>query len=267
MKKINIPIDQNSYNVYLGHDIFDQLFKLVNKLKLNKNIMLIVDKKLYDIRKHEIDLLRKTYSGKLNILVIQATEKLKDENGQQPEAATDHVCVHLIESGRLKKSDLKRAVAFREQNGGELITLLVRLGLVSERDVALIRDGTVLTSPSSVNMGFYSASSSIDFYFKSIFGGTFWGFSSNLTGSPTSFDLETFTDTNNSLGFGGSIIVQQGIDDWIFHMDDPASVDDDDNDFVVRVHVEPTSAIPVPPAIWLFGSGLIGLIGLARRKT
>ena len=138
---------------------------------------------------------------------------------------------------------------------------------VSERDVALIRDGTVLTSPSSVNMGFYSASSSIDFYFKSIFGGTFWGFSSNLTGSPTSFDLETFTDTNNSLGFGGSIIVQQGIDDWIFHMDDPASVDDDDNDFVVRVHVEPTSAIPVPPAIWLFGSGLIGLIGLARRKT
>ncbi len=77
MKKINIPIDQNSYDVYLGHDIFDQLFKLVNKLRLNKNIMLIVDKKLYDIRKHEIDILRKTYSGKLNILVIQATEKLK----------------------------------------------------------------------------------------------------------------------------------------------------------------------------------------------
>ena len=27
------------------------------------------------------------------------------------------------------------------------------------------------------------------------------------------------------------------------------------------------SAIPVPPAIWLFGSGLVGLIGAARRKT
>ncbi len=36
----------------------------------------------------------------------------------------------------MKKSDLKRAEAFREQNGGDLITLLVRLGLVSERDVA-----------------------------------------------------------------------------------------------------------------------------------
>jgi len=28
-----------------------------------------------------------------------------------------------------------------------------------------------------------------------------------------------------------------------------------------------TAIIPIPPAVWLFGSGLIGLIGLARRKT
>ena len=27
------------------------------------------------------------------------------------------------------------------------------------------------------------------------------------------------------------------------------------------------SAVPVPPAVWLFGSGLVGLIGVARRKT
>ncbi len=27
-----------------------------------------------------------------------------------------------------------------------------------------------------------------------------------------------------------------------------------------------TSAVPVPAAVWLFGSGLIGLIGIARRK-
>ena len=27
------------------------------------------------------------------------------------------------------------------------------------------------------------------------------------------------------------------------------------------------TAIPVPAAAWLFGSGLVGLIGLARRKT
>lgn len=28
----------------------------------------------------------------------------------------------------------------------------------------------------------------------------------------------------------------------------------------------PASAVPVPPAVWLFGSGLIGLIGIARRR-
>ncbi len=28
-----------------------------------------------------------------------------------------------------------------------------------------------------------------------------------------------------------------------------------------------TSAVPIPAAAWLFGSGLIGLIGLARRKS
>ncbi len=66
---------------------------------------------------------------------MQATEELKN-NTKQSDTVEDEVCVYLIESGRLKKPDLKRAETFREQNGGNLITLLVRLGLVSERDVA-----------------------------------------------------------------------------------------------------------------------------------
>ncbi len=77
MKKIKIPIEQNEYNVYLGHDIFNRLFNIVEKLKLNKNIMLIIDEKLYGIRKSEINNLIKTYNGKLNIMVIKASEKLK----------------------------------------------------------------------------------------------------------------------------------------------------------------------------------------------
>ena len=32
------------------------------------------------------------------------------------------------------------------------------------------------------------------------------------------------------------------------------------------VHDGDVSAVPVPAAVWLFGSGLLGLIGLARRK-
>jgi len=67
---------------------------------------------------------------------VEATEELQSKEVKPISAVEDEVCVHLIESNRLKKADLKRAEAFREQNGGNLITLLVRLGLVSERDVA-----------------------------------------------------------------------------------------------------------------------------------
>jgi len=67
---------------------------------------------------------------------VQATEIVKNNSTQQVDSIEDEVCLYLIESGRLKKADLKRAETFRDQNGGDLITLLVRLGLVSERDVA-----------------------------------------------------------------------------------------------------------------------------------
>jgi len=27
-----------------------------------------------------------------------------------------------------------------------------------------------------------------------------------------------------------------------------------------------STVVPIPPAFWLFGSGLLGLVGMARRK-
>lgn len=48
---------------------------------------------------------------------------------------------------------------------------------------------------------------------------------------------------------------------------------DTDNDIVTQLHASATmnitlvDPVPVPPAVWLFGSGLIGLIGIARRKA
>ena len=35
----------------------------------------------------------------------------------------------------------------------------------------------------------------------------------------------------------------------------------------LQVDVRIVPAVPVPAAVWLFGSGLVGLIGLARRKA
>ncbi|MBT8048771.1 MAG: type II secretion system ATPase GspE [Xanthomonadales bacterium] len=48
----------------------------------------------------------------------------------------DPVCAYLLDNRRLKSADLKRAVSYQEQHGGNLVTLLVRLGLASEHDVA-----------------------------------------------------------------------------------------------------------------------------------
>jgi len=51
-------------------------------------------------------------------------------------AVEDPVCAFLLDNGRLKSADLKRAQSYQEQHGGDLVQLLLRLGLVSERDLA-----------------------------------------------------------------------------------------------------------------------------------
>ena len=68
-------------------------------------------------------------SGELTVSTTQA-----ESSGEA--APVNPLCAHLMESGRLKQTDFKRAVTYQEQHGGDLVTLLVRLGLVSERDVA-----------------------------------------------------------------------------------------------------------------------------------
>jgi len=46
------------------------------------------------------------------------------------------LCRLMVEQGRLRPEDLQRAKSYRDQHGGNLLNLLVRLGLVSERDLA-----------------------------------------------------------------------------------------------------------------------------------
>jgi general secretion pathway protein E len=75
---------------------------------------------------------------------VQAGEELieLESMGSVQEADIDDpVCAYLLEHGRLKGTDLRRAQTYQEQNGGDLVTLLVRLGLVSERDVAEAESG------------------------------------------------------------------------------------------------------------------------------
>jgi general secretion pathway protein E len=75
---------------------------------------------------------------------MQAGEELIELElaGAAPETDIDDpVCAYLLEHGRLKGTDLRRAQTYQEQHGGDLVTLLVRLGLVSERDVAEAESG------------------------------------------------------------------------------------------------------------------------------
>jgi hypothetical protein len=54
----------------------------------------------------------------------------------------------------------------------------------------------------------------------------------------------------------------------ILGYDDQWKWPDDDNhdDMMIRVDFINVNPVPVPAALWLFGSGLIGLFGIARRK-
>lgn len=57
---------------------------------------------------------------------------------------------------------------------------------------------------------------------------------------------------------------------WHFGMIDGGQlkVDNSKNSYAWAVHSGDVSeVVPVPAAVWLFGSGLIGLIGVARRKS
>jgi len=75
---------------------------------------------------------------------VQAGQENIDNEttAQAPQpAVSDPVCQFLLDNERLKNTDLKRAVTYQEQHGGDLVTLLVRLGLVSERDVAEAESG------------------------------------------------------------------------------------------------------------------------------
>ena len=47
----------------------------------------------------------------------------------------------------------------------------------------------------------------------------------------------------------------------------PGKGDADFDDMLVRADFRAVAEVPVPAAVWLFGSGLLGLIGAARRKA
>jgi hypothetical protein len=119
-------------------------------------------------------------------------------------------------------------------------------------------------SPSSldpINIGFFATGVTIHFgMFTTFSGSSGWAFSDG-TGQAS---LVAFSDIDNSLGLGGSIIQQTGNNSWVLHLDDAQSylVDDDDNDVLIRLTImdKPVSTVP-EPSTWMLllsGSALVG---------
>ncbi len=55
---------------------------------------------------------------------------------------------------------------------------------------------------------------------------------------------------------------------WVFNFNigSQRNLDELVSLFAWAVRSGDVSAVPVPAAVWLFGSGLIGLLGIAKRK-
>jgi hypothetical protein len=82
-----------------------------------------------------------------------------------------------------------------------------------------------------------------------------------IPGGNSGFDIDSF-------GFGPGDLFP-----YVRVRDDPADVGSTppiagaDIDAIGAITTVPVDPIPVPAALWLFGSGLLGLIGIARRKV
>jgi hypothetical protein len=93
------------------------------------------------------------------------------------------------------------------------------------------------------------------------FFGFYYGFGSN----PQTI-LYSYDDLNAPQNYGTAGILAYQTPTgaaWALACDD-LNVDADYNDMVVKVE-SIQSAVPLPPSVWLFGSGLLGLAGLRRK--
>ena len=81
--------------------------------------------------------------------------------------------------------------------------------------------------------------------------------SKNLTGS-SNFILGLSTD-NGASWIADAAVIAIGANAYTVTFGTGANV--------IQVDVTVVPPVPVPAAVWLFGSGLIGLVGIARRKS
>ena len=153
-------------------------------------------------------------------------------------------------------------------------------GLVFFTDTPEMMTGSVSASG---DMTFIPASRmAISSFFAGSIGVQPWNFDNSSAVAAPSNDWEpltTGTSTNQVLGSSsvitltGSPLTPDGSGGWDARLVTAGNMGDDWLFFsgtqyteIWDVHISEVSAVPIPAAVWLFGSGLIGLVGVARRK-
>ena len=101
------------------------------------------------------------------------------------------------------------------------------------------------------------------------------GVSSSSILNSTDPDLSFFSNLQSNIYWSDTYFIPDHPDAWVFNFnlgdqyitnkiaEYPCCTS---NYFAWAVHSGDVSAVPVPAAVWLFGSGLIGLAGFAKRK-
>jgi len=96
-----------------------------------------------------------------------------------------------------------------------------------------------------------------------------------LIGQQGYYDVAGWGDVNGTPGFYASADIGTAVSFYQVNVSDVdfiSAVETQMGDWLLTTDgtltygTAPVSAVPVPAAVWLFGSGLLGLVGVARRK-
>jgi len=84
----------------------------------------------------------------------------------------------------------------------------------------------------------------------------------------TTIDQSPFSDVRSGVYWSATESSSDSSRAWAlgFNMGQLATNSKTGTNYAWAVHTGDVSAVPVPAALWLFGSGLLGLIGISRRK-
>lgn len=77
MKKIEVKLKENPYEILIGENIISQLYKVAEKTKLYKNIFVVIDKNLYTLYKSELENVLTPPPSKFTFLTVEAKESQK----------------------------------------------------------------------------------------------------------------------------------------------------------------------------------------------